>query len=207
MLELKKKATDKFREIDGNGSGYLANDELDKLVTFVNGVCFDFFNARKALLDKYDKDKDGKINLDEFLCIMDDIAHADSDVVQTSIGPRFVSCFLLVCCLYVCCLLVCVFVFVCLCMFVCSFFHLLSQTYPLITPCQLTLSAHPINPPSTPAFPFPVHSNNATVRKVKTHRSSSMEATPSSSSSPRGLNPSDLSPTVTTRLQQQLLQQ
>ena len=96
MLEYKKKATDKFNEIDGNGSGFLANDELDKLVTFVNGVCFDFFEARKVLLEKYDKDHDGKINLDEFLCIMDDIAHSNPEVVQTSIGPRLIGCWLFV---------------------------------------------------------------------------------------------------------------
>ena len=206
MLELKKKATDKFREIDGNGSGFLANDELDKLVTYINGVCFDFFNARKALLEKYDKDHDGKINLEEFLCIMDDISHADSDVVQTSIGPRlvvgrsmFVWWLLVV-------LVVVVSLLVTVCgllfpgdLFVCR--HPLSShslITPIITPILPTLSTHPLitfshhlllpplstHPITLLPLSYRILSNNATVRKVKTHRTTTTDN--SASSTPRG---------------------
>ena len=37
-MEFKKKAAEKFRELDGNGNGYLAGAELEALVAFTNEV-------------------------------------------------------------------------------------------------------------------------------------------------------------------------
>jgi len=70
-LELLQQATKKFNELDVDKSGFLEKGEIDKLVeivllAYVEKPVKEREQFRKTLVDRIDKNKDGKLDLKEF---------------------------------------------------------------------------------------------------------------------------------------------
>lgn len=72
FLNLKRRATAKFLSLDVSKNGFLTGSELIALGHFMSTICFDLVDARDQLLAKYDANKDGKIDLEEFMRIFAD---------------------------------------------------------------------------------------------------------------------------------------
>ena len=86
FLELKRKATAKFMTLDTSDNGYLTGVELVALVNYVSTICFDVADAKEQLMLKYDANKDGKIDLEEFMRIFADHEDEMAENRKVSMG-------------------------------------------------------------------------------------------------------------------------
>ena len=78
-LELRRRARDKFRELDNDKSGFLDNDELYKVVDFMyhslghrEGTRH-MAAAKKDLLQRVDANGDGKLDCQEFIDLFEQL--------------------------------------------------------------------------------------------------------------------------------------